>query len=133
MYSHITVGTNDGGKAIAFYDAVLGVLGHKRCHGTPEEGFGGYGDMRGDQFWVLPPFDGAPATIGNGTHVAFFAETRQAVRNVYETALAHGGTDEGAPGLRPHYHPNYYGAYFRDPGGNKLQVVCHYAPEKAGD
>ncbi len=132
MYSHTTIGTNDGVKALAFYDAVLGILGHGRFYGSPEKGFGAYGEERGDQIWILPPFDGKPATVGNGTHIAFMATTRQAVRDAYEKALALGGSDEGAPGLRTHYHPDYYGAYFRDPDGNKLQVVCHLPESAAG-
>lgn len=132
MFSHITLGTRDATAAIPFYDAVLGLLGHSRFHGDTEQGFAAWGEAQGDQIWLLPPYDGRPATAGNGTHVAFLAQTRETVREVYETALSCGGTDEGKPGLRPHYHQNYYGAYFRDPDGNKLQVVCHSPPEQAG-
>lgn len=132
MFSHVTIGTNDASISLPFYDAVLGTLGHSRFYGDVEKGFGGYGQMDGLQIWILPPFDGKPASAGNGIHVAFVAGTRQAVRDVHEAALSLGGADEGAPGLRLHYHPNYYGAYFRDPEGNKLQVVCHLPEEKAG-
>jgi len=59
--------------------------------------------------------------------VAFLAADRAMVDAFHAVALAHGGTDEGVPGLRPQYHPNYYGAYVRDPDGNKLQAVCHRA------
>lgn len=130
MYSHITVGTNDAAAAIAFYDAFFNALGRSRFHGDSEMGFAAYGEESGDQFWVLPPFDDKPATAGNGTHIAFLGATRAVVRRAHSAALAHGGTDEGLPGLRTHYHPNYYGAYCRDPDGNKLQIVCH-APEDA--
>lgn len=75
--------------------------------------------------YLYKPFDGRPATWGNGTHVAFQAESREVVDEFYAQALAHGGTDEGAPGLREHYGPNYYAAYVRDPDGNKLQAVCY--------
>lgn len=132
MFSHVTIGTNDASVSLPFYDGVLGGLGHTRFYGDIEKGFGGYGRMDGPQIWVLPPYDGAPATVGNGMHVALYAETREAVRNTYQTALDLGGADEGPPGLRLHYHPNYYGAYFRDPEGNKLQVVCHLPEETAG-
>lgn len=128
MYSHVTVGTNDAGRAIAFYDAVLGILGHARFHGDADAGNAGYGIADDDQFWVLPPYDDRPATVGNGTHIAFLAPTRDAVRRCHAAALENGGRDEGLPGPRERYHPSYYGAYFRDPDGNKLQVVCH-APE----
>ncbi len=131
MYSHITLGTNDGAKAIPFYDAIMELLGHSRFHGDEDKGFGAWGQSDGDQVWVLPPFDGKAATIGNGMHVAFIAPDRATVRAVHAAALALGAQDEGAPGLRPHYHPHYYGAYFRDPDGNKLQVVCHNPENEA--
>ncbi len=125
MYSHTTVGTNDPERAQKFYDAVLATLGHE-CFFC-ESGYAGYGQPRGDQFWVMPPFDKAEARPGNGVHIAFLARDRAQVDMFHAEALAHGGTDEGAPGLRPHYHANYYGAYVRDPDGNKLQAVCHGA------
>ena len=75
----------------------------------------------------MRPFDGQAASAGNGTMTAFQAASRDIVDKAHAYALAQGGTDEGTPGLRPQYHPNYYGAYFRDPDGNKLCVVCHKA------
>ncbi|MBL0000484.1 MAG: VOC family protein [Sphingomonadales bacterium] len=83
------------------------------------------GEPTGPKIFVGPAFDGQLATSGNGTHVAFHAKDRATVDAFHAAALQHGGTDEGSPGLRPHYHPNYYGAYVRDPDGNKLQAVCH--------
>jgi catechol 2,3-dioxygenase-like lactoylglutathione lyase family enzyme len=74
---------------------------------------------------MLRPFDKATATPGNGNHIALLAPSRDAVRAFHATALANGGSDEGAPALRPHCHANYYGAYARDPDGNKIQAVCH--------
>jgi catechol 2,3-dioxygenase-like lactoylglutathione lyase family enzyme len=123
MYSHVTVGTNDMARARAFYDAVLATLGTASF--TQGKHHTGYGKTRGDQFWVLSPFDRQPATVGNGTHVAFLAPSRASVDAFHAAAMAHGAADEGAPGLRPHYHPSYYGAYIRDPDGNKIQAVCH--------
>ena len=78
-------------------------------------------------FIVGLPFNSAAHDPGNGQMVAFMAKDRAAVDRVYELALAGGGKDEGRPGLRPHYHADYYGAYFRDTEGNKLCVVCHEA------
>jgi len=78
---------------------------------------------------VVRPLDGAAAGAGNGVTVAFAAPTRAAVDAFHAAALAAGASDEGAPGLRPHYHPNYYGAYVRDPDGNKLCAVCHSPPD----
>ena len=124
MFSHVTVGTTDIDRATGFYDAVLvGVLGWRHLHRDPNRA--GYGKWTGPQFWVLTPFDGQPASAGNGVHVAFLASSREQVDRFHAAALAHGGADEGAPGPRPHYHENYYGGYVRDLDGNKLQAVCH--------
>jgi len=76
-------------------------------------------------FVIGKPFDEQPHDAGNGQMVALFAGNRVLVDNAYKTALAHGGTSNGLPGLRPQYHENYYGAYFRDPDENKLCVACH--------
>jgi len=126
MFSHATIGTNDMPRAVAFYDAVFACLGIERFYLADD--YAGYGNAHSDQVWVMKPFDGKPATVGNGTHIAFLAESRDQVDAFHKAALAHGGTDEGAPGLRQHYHPNYYGAYVRDPHGNKIQAVCHKPP-----
>lgn len=123
MFSHVTLGTNDFAAATAFYDAVFATLGIGRFYA--KDGHAGYGAPRGDQTWIMHPFDGKPASVGNGTHIAFLAPDRAAVRAFHAAALAHGGSDEGAPGLRPRYHADYYAAYVRDPDGNKLQAVCH--------
>jgi len=124
MFSHVTVGTNDFARSIAFYDKVMAALGHKQLFCV--EGAVAYGqDMVGPKTWVLFPFDKGKAAPGNGTHIAYLANDRAAVDAFHAAALEMGGTSEGEPGLRPHYHPNYYGAYVRDPDGNKLQAVCH--------
>jgi catechol 2,3-dioxygenase-like lactoylglutathione lyase family enzyme len=126
MYSHVTVGTADMARATAFYDAVLAPLGLKRLKtykvaiGYAPEGFEGVNEP----FWVMRPYDRKAASPGNGAMVAFKAETRAAVDAFHAAALAAGGSDEGAPGIREHYHPDYYGAYVRDPDGNKLCAVC---------
>lgn len=123
--SHITLGTNDRARAAAFYDAVLGTLGFRRLPRPPEKapGYDRNGEM--PTIYLYTPEDGRPATWGNGTHVAFLADSRDQVHAFHEQALSHGGMDEGMPGLRPHYGPNYYAAYVRDPDGNKLQAVCY--------
>jgi len=123
MYSHTTVGTNDLGRALRFYDAVMAVLGHAQFFKT--EHSVGYGTPTGEKLFVVPPFDKREARPGNGVHIAFKLDSRAKVDAFYAAALANGGTDEGPPGLRPHYHANYYAAYVRDPDGNKLQAVCH--------
>jgi catechol 2,3-dioxygenase-like lactoylglutathione lyase family enzyme len=123
MYSHTTLGTNDWPRAKPFWAAIMAVLGHSVLF--EREGGIAYGPPIGPKIFIGPAFDGRPATNGNGTHFAFLATDRATVDAFHAAALAHGGSDEGAPGLRPHYHPNYYGAYVRDPDGNKLQAVCH--------
>lgn len=126
MFSHVTLGTNDFARAEKFYDAVMAVLGQPvlfRAEGTVA-----YGEPTGPKVFIVPPFDGKAAVPGNGVHVAFKVDTRELVDAFHRAALDNGGTDEGAPGLRAHYHPNYYGAYVRDPDGNKLQAVCHRRP-----
>jgi len=127
MFSHITLGTQDIERAIAFYDPVLKTICIERAY--KDDSTAGYRaeGAKDAYLWLLPPFDGEIATIGNGSHIAFKAESRQAVREFHAAALAAGGEDEGPPGARPHYHKNYYGAYVRDPDGNKLQAVCHKA------
>lgn len=123
MFSHITLGTNDWPRAKAFYQAIMAAL-HIPQFMETEEG-AAYGELTGAKLFVGPAYDGKPTSVGNGTHVAFVAKTRVEVDTFYAAAMENGGIDEGAPGLRPHYHPNYYGAYVRDLDGNKLQAVCH--------
>ena len=114
-------------RAMRFYDSVLAPLGLKRKRtfkiaiSYAPENFSGINEP----FWVLRPHDKNDATPGNGAMVAFEAATRAAVDAFHAAALAGGGSDEGPPGLRTHYHPDYYGAYVRDPEGNKLCAVCH--------
>jgi catechol 2,3-dioxygenase-like lactoylglutathione lyase family enzyme len=126
MLSHITLGTNDFDRALNFYDKALAPLGITRKSTQAEYGFAMYQqeDDEGFSLFICKPFDGEPATHGNGTHVAFMAPNHAAVDAFHAAATAEGGIDEGAPGPRPHYHENYYGAYVRDLDGNKLQAYC---------
>jgi len=123
MLSHITLGTNDLERARRFYEPVMATLGIDQPFKLPATLV--FGELAGLKLFIVSPFDGGEAKPGNGTHAAFLAPDRAAVDAFHAAALANGGTDEGAPSLRPHYHPNYYGAYVRDPDGNKLQAVCH--------
>ena len=126
MFSHVTVGSNDLERAGRFYDAVLLPLGLRRRAVTPDGGPAALcwvGEAALPRFYVYEPFDRAPATAGNGAMVAFLAPSEQAVIEAHREGLAAGGTDAGAPGPRPHYGEGYFGAYLRDPDGNKLHLV----------
>jgi catechol 2,3-dioxygenase-like lactoylglutathione lyase family enzyme len=125
ILSHMTVGVSDIGRAVAFYDAVLGELGIAR--GKSGDGFAGWGSPHESGFFITRPLDGQPASVGNGVSVSFLVPSRDAVDRFYAKALALGAVDEGRPGVRPHYHANYYAAYLRDLDGNKIAAVCHDA------
>ena len=123
MFSHVTIGSSDPNKASKFYDEVLGTLGIGTLFSV--DGAVAYGEPTGPKTFILKPFNGDIPIPGNGGHIAYLANSRAQVDAFYTAALRLGGTDEGAPGLRPQYHQNYYGAYVRDPEGNKIQAVCH--------
>ena len=123
MFSHITIGTRDTERAFAFYDAVLAPLGIVRMPSKYPGWAVWQRPGEPQRFWVGLPYDRRPASVGNGGMTAFTAPSRAAVDAAYAAALAAGGTDEGAPGLRLNYAPDYYGAYVRDPDGNKLCFV----------
>jgi catechol 2,3-dioxygenase-like lactoylglutathione lyase family enzyme len=129
MLSHIFVSVSNFERAFAFYDAVMCRLGNELRFSEPERPWAGWhSEGRSRPFFVIcKPHDGQPHDPGNGQMVAFLAASREQVRAAYQAGLAHGGTCEGPPGLRPQYHANYYGAYVRDPEGNKLAMACHSA------
>ncbi len=120
MLSGVCIGTNDINAAGAFYDEVLSTIGMTCVLSEPAER--GYAAADGRiTLFLVKPFNGQPATSGNGTQVMFYAPSSDSVDAFHSTAISCGGTDEGAPGPR-HYHPDYYGAYVRDLDGNKLNV-----------
>jgi catechol 2,3-dioxygenase-like lactoylglutathione lyase family enzyme len=126
MFLYVTVGTNDLARSVAFYDALFAALGEPRLPDWTE-GWAGWGKEydEGIGFWLCPPFDGAPATPGNGTMFAFPCPDALTVRSAWNAAMAAGGMDEGGPGLRPQYGARFYAAYLRDPEGNKIALVHH--------
>lgn len=130
MFSHIFVGVTDFDRALAFYNPLMAVLGLPPRFCERDRPWAGWQSNPGPRpfFLIGLPYDQAAHAAGNGQMVAFLADSRGLVDRAYSVALENGGTPEGAPGLRPEYHAHYYGAYFRDPDGNKLCVACHAAP-----
>lgn len=122
MLYYVTLGTNDLARARAFYTPTLATLGLAAVQETKSET--GYGNLGATDpsLYVTIPYDNQPATNGNGTMIALTAATRAEVAAFHAAALANGGSDEGAPGLR--YSANFYSCYVRDPDGNKLSAVC---------
>lgn len=135
MFSHVFIGVTDFPRALAFYDAITAALGVERRFYRPEGPRAAWHSGGGERPLLVigTPFNGQPHTPGNGQMIAFLANRRSLVHLVYETAITNGGTPEGEPGLRPQYHANFYGAYFRDPDGNKLCVACHLPPNESDD
>jgi len=130
MFSHIFIGVSDFRRAHAFYAPLMEALELRQRFFDPEHTWAAWQQRTGGRplFIIGRPFDGEPHAPGNGQMVAFMAKDRATVDSVHQLAINQGGANEGLPGLRPHYHANYYGAYFRDLDGNKLCVVCHEAP-----
>ncbi|MEO9227563.1 VOC family protein [Sphingomonas sp. UYAg733] len=128
MFSHVTVGVSDLDRAGRFYDGLLAPLGLVQRRVTPDGGPQALCWHDPAQalplFYAYTPLDGERSTCGNGSMVAFLADSPDCVVLAYDEALRCGGTDDGAPGPRPRYGPAYFGAYVRDPDGNKLHVVC---------
>ena len=116
MIGYVTIGTNDFARACAFYDTLLGEMGAKRFMEMDRLIIWGT-EPGAPMFAVCKPYDGKPATAGNGTMVALNAGTREMADRLYAKALSLGATDEGAPGQRGE---GFYGGYFRDPDGNKF-------------
>jgi catechol 2,3-dioxygenase-like lactoylglutathione lyase family enzyme len=123
MIGYVTIGTNDLDKARAFYDALFGAMGATRLMEMPS-GFTLYGRAWGQPgVAVTPPYDGGKASAGNGNMVSLVMDSRERVDSFHAKALDLGGSDEGAPGLRGEEGERaFYGAYFRDPEGNKFCV-----------
>ncbi|MES2999767.1 MAG: VOC family protein [Pseudomonadota bacterium] len=129
MFSHIFLGVDDFERALDFYSPLMDALGLGQRFVDTQRPWAGWESAPGSRplFLIGRPYDGRPSSPGNGNMVAFSAATREQVDSAYAVALSRGGASEGAPGFRPHYHASYYGAYLRDPEGNKICVVCHAA------
>ena len=125
MLDHVTIGVSDLERAKQFYDRALEPLGISRLYAEAER-FAGYGVSPKAFFWI-----GTRGAGKTGAHIAFTATDRLTVDRFYQAAISAGATDNGAPGLRPHYHANYYGAFVLDPDGHNIEAVCHLPQDGA--
>jgi catechol 2,3-dioxygenase-like lactoylglutathione lyase family enzyme len=124
LIHHVSLGSNDLSRSRAFYDPVLAILKIRLISSDERE------LVYGTAVYLLNvilPLDGGAATSGNGSHIAFSAHDRVMVDEFYRIALIHGGTSDGAPGVRAEYDRHYYGAFVRDPDGNKIEAVTYGA------
>lgn len=122
MIHHASLGTRDISRSQRFYDSVLSVLGWRLLSSSDHSLNYGVGDT---MLSLQVPENGKPAEPGNGVHIAFPAKDRTMVAAFHAAALANGGTDDGKPGLRTKYNPNYYAAFVLDPDGNRIEAVTH--------
>jgi catechol 2,3-dioxygenase-like lactoylglutathione lyase family enzyme len=126
MLHHVSVGVTDFDRAAKFYDAVLATLGFKRVADFAPHAIG-YGTDRAE-FWIGAPHDQRPMSAGNGTHLGFIARSKAQVHKFHEVALREGGSNNGEPGPRPDYGPDYYGAFIFDLDGNKIEAALLDTP-----
>jgi catechol 2,3-dioxygenase-like lactoylglutathione lyase family enzyme len=120
MLDHVTIGVSNIERSKAFYDKALRPLDIERLYAEGDT-FAGYGINRKAFFWI-----GLRESV-SGVHIAFAAKDRAVVDVFHAAALAAGGRDNGAPGLRPRYHANYFSAFILDPDGHNIEAVCHAA------
>jgi len=137
MIRYVTVGADDIPLAKRFYSAFLPALGYELEEG-PEGLSYELPELPGERavlpaFYVKPPFDGRPASVGNGAMVAFQARSQQEVRELHSDALVASGLDEGQPGFRDTYGPHFYVGYLRDPQGNKIALFSNNPDEPGRD
>ena len=126
MLDHVTIGTSNLARAVEFYDRALKPLGIERLLADGQTA-SGYCVGKKAFFWIC-----TRDVVMTGTHVAFAAPDHATVDAFHAAALAAGGRDNGAPGLRPHYHPDYYGAFVLDPDGHNVEAVCRRSPGAGG-
>jgi catechol 2,3-dioxygenase-like lactoylglutathione lyase family enzyme len=122
MFDHVGLNVSDYGASRAFYERALAPLGYGIVMEFAEWRAVGFGRDGKPAFWLSER-----EPNGTGTHVAFTCDDRATVDAFHAAALAAGGTDNGPPGIREHYHPTYYGAFVLDPDGNNVEAVCHAA------
>jgi catechol 2,3-dioxygenase-like lactoylglutathione lyase family enzyme len=125
MIGYVILGTNDLPRASSFYDTLLAEMGVTRMMEFGDRGFAWGPAMDKPMLCVMTPYDGGPATVGNGVMVGIAVESCDVVDRMHQKALELGGSDEGPPGLRADGGDGFYAAYFRDLDGNKLDVWCY--------
>ena len=125
MIGYVVLGTNDLGRATSFYDELLAEMGVARMMELGERGYAWAAAMDKPMLCIMKPYDGQPATVGNGVMVGIAADSREQVDRIYKKAIELGGADEGPPGLRAEGGDGFYAAYFRDLDGNKLDVFSY--------
>jgi catechol 2,3-dioxygenase-like lactoylglutathione lyase family enzyme len=123
MFDHVGLNVKDYAASRAFYEGALAPLGYEVVMAFEEWKAAGFGTAEAPEFWISQR-----EPCGAGAHVAFRCDDRATVDAFHAAALAAGGTDNGPPGVREHYHPTYYGAFVLDPDGNNVEAVCHKAP-----
>jgi catechol 2,3-dioxygenase-like lactoylglutathione lyase family enzyme len=124
MLDHVTIGVEDIERSLRFYDSALRPLGVTRLYGDGNR-FAGYGVNPKAFFWI-----GIRNNPQTGAHIAFAADDRAIVDRFYEAAIAAGGRDNGRPGIRAHYDPDYYGAFVFDPDGHNIEAVCRLPEQR---
>ena len=126
MFAHVSLGVTNIKRSLAFYDPTMAALGYERLFGAEEEEFMAYGPQ--DSFFIINrPLDedrGEPKA-NNGAHICLKAPSKEAVDEFHETALKHGGSSDGPPGIRPEYNKTYYAAFILDPDGHKIEALFH--------
>lgn len=121
LISHVSIGVCDVEKSVELYDEVMSVLGCERLIHYDEGAAYGRGGV--PSFWLQIPINGEPATLGNGSHVCFAANSKETVDSFYKAALAMGGVCDGPPGFREQFSKAYYAAFFRDIDGHKIEAL----------
>ena len=125
MIGYITLGTNDLERAKQFYDTLLSEMGISRLMACGDRGCGWAANMDQPMLCIFKPYNGEPATVGNGVMAGISVDSPDTVDRLHKRALELGGTDEGQPGLRAEGGDGFYAAYFRDLDGNKLDIFCY--------
>ena len=125
MIGYVVLGTNDLPRAKTFYEALLAEMGVSRLMEFGGRGYGWAASMDQPMLCIMTPYDGEPASVGNGVMAGISAASKEQVDAIHSKALELGGADEGAPGFRDVGGDGFYAAYFRDRDGNKLDVFCY--------